>query len=184
MRRARDSSSPRRYAILGGALALGASALGGAGCDYVDTPYTRVVLANGYPASATLPLTIYVAQWQAVAFADPVPPGASSDAKDANPCSPNTAWAVLAPGWDPASSQGPGSFVVLESRSGFGAELGDTLTIPVDDAHFAGNCAAGSTLTQAQADFITQTVFASVFAGLRYDAATCTTTSGGDAGSP
>jgi len=50
------------------------------------------------------------------------------------------------------------------------------LHIPVDDATFSGNCAAGSVLTQTQADFITRRVFATDFAGRHYDAATCTTT--------
>jgi hypothetical protein len=60
--------------------------------------------------------------------------------------------------------------------------LGDTLHIPVDDATFTGNCAAGSFLTQAQADFITREVFPGDFASRSYDAATCTTTPIGDAG--
>jgi hypothetical protein len=70
----------------------------------------------------------------------------------------------------------------MQSRSGFAVHLNDTLHIPVDDADFAGNCATGSALTQSQADFITQLVFPGTFQGLQYDAATCTTTSVGDAG--
>ena len=54
--------------------------------------------------------------------------------------------------------------------------LNNTLHIPVDDTTFVENCSAGSSLTQNQADFITQRVFASDFAGLNYDAQTCTTT--------
>jgi hypothetical protein len=106
------------------------------------------------------------------------------------PASDNTAWVVLAPGWDPSSSSPPKSFVVLQSLSGFAVHLNDTLHIPVDDADFAGNCVSGSTLTQSQADFITQLVFVKdpvtggpgIFQGLQYDAATCTTTPVGDAG--
>lgn len=56
--------------------------------------------------------------------------------------------------------------------------LNNTLQIPVDDNHFDGNCDAGSFLTQDQADLITHNVFASVFFGLAYDAATCSTTGG------
>jgi len=51
-------------------------------------------------------------------------------------------------------------------------------------ATFIGNCAAGSFLSPAQADFIAQLVFPSDFASLAYDAASCTTTPIGDAGSP
>jgi hypothetical protein len=50
------------------------------------------------------------------------------------------------------------------------------LTITVDDTAFIGNCAAGTFLAQTEADFVTQRVFAQTFAGLHYDAATCTTT--------
>ena len=51
---------------------------------------------------------------------------------------------------------------------------GDTLHIRVDDANVAGNCAAGQPLTQAQADFVTQSIFPGAFAGPAFDAATCT----------
>jgi hypothetical protein len=61
---------------------------------------------------------------------------------------------------------------------------GETLHIPVDDRAFIGNCASGSFLSQAQADFITQLIFPSDFASLRYDAASCTTTPIGDGGAP
>jgi hypothetical protein len=153
-----------------------------AACANVDTPYTYVVLDNDYPASAPVPLVVYQAYWQAVAFTTPVPPGSSSPTLSTVPASDNTAWVVLAPGWDPTSASPPTRLVVLQSRSGFAVHRTDTLHIPVDDTHFAGNCASGSTLTQSQADFITQTVFPDVFRGLRYDAATCTTTHVDDAG--
>jgi hypothetical protein len=93
--------------------------------------------------------------------------------------SDNTAYVVLAPGWDAAADGGaavPASLVVLESRGGFAVHLDETLHIPVDDTTFAGDCAAGSTLAQAEADVVTALVFPDVFAGLAYDAATCTTT--------
>jgi hypothetical protein len=157
-------------------------ALPATGCANIDTPYTYVALDNQYPASAAAPRVVYRAYWQAVAFTTPVPPGSSSAPQTAVPASDNTAWVVLAPGWDPSSSLPPTSFVVMQSQSGFAVHLNDTLHIPVDDAHFVGNCATGSALTETQAKFITQLVFPSVFNGLKYDAATCTTTSVGDAG--
>jgi hypothetical protein len=152
-----------------------------AGCG---TPHAFVVLDNDYPASATAPLVIYRARWQAIAFQTPVPPGSSSDAQSTVPASDNTAYAVLAPGWDPASAAPPTSFVVLQSQGGFGVHLDNTLHIPVSDVAFTGNCAAGNPLTQAQADFITQLVFPDVFAGAHYNAATCTTTPAGEGGAP
>jgi hypothetical protein len=147
----------------------------------VAAPATSVVLENDYPSSTASPLVVYRAFWQAVAFQDPVAPGTSSDAQSTVPASANTAYVVLAPGWDPSSDAGPTSFVLLESRdAGFGVSLGDTLTIPVDDTTFVGNCDAGSHLSQAQADLITQrvftpTIFPDASAPFRYEAATCTT---------
>jgi hypothetical protein len=142
------------------------------GCD---TPQTLVVIDNDYPPSSS-PMVIFQAFWQAVSFTAPVAPAASSDPQSTVAASPNTAWVVLAPGFDPTSSTPPASFIVLESLAGFEVHLDDTLHIPVDDTTFVGNCAAGSVLSQSEADFITQRVFASVFAGSSYDAATCTTT--------
>jgi hypothetical protein len=152
-----------------------------AGCG---SPQTFVVLDNNYPPHTPIPLVVYQAYWQAVSFPQPVAPDASSDAQSTVPASANTAYVLLAPGWDPTSTAPPTSFIVLQSQDGFGVHLGDTLHIPVDDAMFLGNCGARSFLTQAQADFITQLVFPSAFASFRYDAATCTTTPIGDAGEP
>lgn len=149
-------------------------------CD--AAPHTSVVLDNHYPPSATHALVIYQAYWQAVSFANPVPPGGSSDPQSTVPASGNTAYVVLAPAWDPTSLSPPTSFVVMQSRGQFDVHYNDSLHIPVDDATFVGNCAAGSVLTQEQADFITQRIFPSVFAAVAYDAATCTTTPIGDAG--
>lgn len=146
-----------------------------AGCD---TPETFVVLDNHYPSATTNPLVVFHAFWQAVAFTTPILPGSSSGPQTTVAASPNTAYVVLAPGWDPTSSAPPPSLIVLQSRSGFEVHLDNTLHIPVDDTTFVGNCAARAFLTQDQADFITQRVFAGDFAGLSYDAATCTTTGG------
>lgn len=158
-----------------------AYALPAIGCD---TPHTDVVLDNDYPTSRTDALVICRAAWQAVTFQDPLAPGASSDPQSTVAASENTAYVVLAPGWDPASAAPPTSFVVLQSRQGFAVHLDNTLQIPVDDTTFMGNCAAHSFLSQTQADFITQFVFPGDFASFRYDAASCKTSPNGDARAP
>ena len=145
-----------------------------------DTPQTLVLIQNAYPRGSGL--VVYRAFWQAVLFKTPVPPGTTSTPQGTIAASANTAYVLLAPGWDPASMTTPSSFIVLQSRAGFALELGDGLTIPVDDTTFAGNCSAGSFLTQEQADFITQRVFAAQFVSAQYDAATCATTLAGDSG--
>jgi hypothetical protein len=92
--------------------------------------------------------------------------------------SPNTAYVLLAPHWDPFADGGPStptSFVLLQSSSGFAIHLNETLHIAVNDKEFVGNCGASSFLTQEQADFMTMRVFADVFKGRSYNAATCMT---------
>jgi hypothetical protein len=170
---------PGRIRLSAAALVLATSS-----CDYVDTPSTNVVLDNAYSQDGGAPLVVYQAFWQAVSFQNPLAPGASSGPVSTVPCSGNTAWALLAPGWDPTGSTPPTSFVVLESKHGFAVNLGNTVHIPVDDEGFAGSCAAGAPLSQADADFVTGLVFPTVFAGLHYDAATCRTTPVPDAGTP
>ena len=50
---------------------------------------------------------------------------------------------------------------------------GSTLAL-VSDATFVGSCAAGQPLSQDDADLVTQRIFPGDFAGLTYDARTCT----------
>jgi hypothetical protein len=155
-------------------------------------PDTSVVLTNAYAPSLRGSRTIVRAAWQALTFdADlPLVPGASSAPEPTVAATDNTAYVLLAPGWTPVDGGDAGvptSFVVLRSRSGLTAHFDDTLTIAVDDATFRGDCAGGSPLTQAEADFITQSVFPDVFAGKAYDAANCLTTvapSASDASAP
>src|ERR1700722_8698155 len=162
-----------------------ACVLGAVGCD---TPDTEVVVDNRYPVARMDALVVYRVKWQAAWEAgilrDPIVPGSSSEPQETIAASENTAYVLLAPGWDPASAAPPTSLIVLQSREGFGVHLDNTLHIPVDDAAFIGNCAARSFLTQTQADVITKLVFPDVFASLHYDAATCTTTPIGDASAP
>jgi hypothetical protein len=175
----------RRNGSLGGALrachacaaALGTLLLacGATGCD---TPSTTVVLENEYPRSAERPLVVYDAVWETVEWKTPIPPGTSSDPQPTVATSGSTAYVLLAPGWDAKSGAPPAEYVLLQSRDELGLRFAETLEIPVDDATFAGNCASGSHLSQAQADFMTQLVFAGEFGALGYDAATCTARSG------
>lgn len=164
-----------------GLIAVCAASLA-AGC--FAHPDTAVVVENDYPEATTEPLVVYSAFWQAVSFQEPIVPGSSSSRQATVPASANTAYVVLAPGWDPTSPTPPTSFVIMQSRSGFSVSFDSTLDIPVDDTTFAGNCSAGSFLSQSQADFITQRVFPGIFASFHYDASTCTTTSVGDASTP
>ena len=144
-------------------------------CLRCDPPtHTYVTLGNDYPVGSAL--VVYAADWQAIPFQTPISPGASSDPASTIAASENTAYAVVAPGWDPTSASLPTSFIVLQSRTGYSVHLDNTLRISLSDATFDGSCAAGVPLTQREADFITKLVFPGVFAGLRYDAATCTTT--------
>jgi hypothetical protein len=152
-----------------------------AACE--SAPATTVVLDNAYPTTSPSPLVVYDARWEAVSFAgSPLVPGASSAPQPTVPASSNTAYVVVAAGWDPDGGATPTSFVVLESREGYSVNLGDTLEIAVDDASFIGNCAAGSHLTAAEATFITRYVFACDFATMSYDPATCTVTPTADTG--
>ena len=143
------------------------------GCD---TPHTSAVIDNRYPASDAAPFVVFKAFWQAVPFNDPVMPGESSPEQSSVSASPNTAYALIAPGWDADAGPTPSSFILLRSRGDFGLNFDDTLHIPIDDAHFTGNCAVGSRLTQDEADFISQQVFPADMASFNYDALTCKAT--------
>lgn len=173
----------RGFVKVNASLALVSLAVGCAGIGD-SAPKTTVVLDNRYAPTATDQRVVYRAFWQAVSFQRPVAPGASSDPQDTVPASENTAYAVLAPGFALTSTTPPASMIVLRSKQGFKVRLDETLHIPIDDTTFVGNCAAGSFLTQEEADFITQRVFARDFMMLSYDAATCTSAATGDAQGP
>jgi hypothetical protein len=135
-----------------------------------DTPHTEAVLTNAYNDAV-----VYAASWSVVKFPGPLAPGASTEAQTAIAASANTAYAVLAIGWDPASPTPPTSLVVVESASGYDLHWDSTLTITASDEAFVGHCGASPLMPQADADFITQRIFPELFAGHTYDASTCTT---------
>jgi hypothetical protein len=139
-----------------------------------DPGPAQAVLDNDYPPLPARPYVVYAAFWQAVSFTAPVLPGAASAPLQTVSASANTAYVLVAPDWDPARTAPPASFLLLQSREDYGVQLGDVLHIAIDDDTFAGNCDAGSSLTQAQADFMAQRVFPGELAGRSYDAGTCT----------
>jgi hypothetical protein len=176
---ARGRCAARRAIVAVAALSGLAGVAGLVAC--FRRPETTVVVDNDYSAAVTPAPVIYRAYWQTASFG-PVAPGEATDAEVAFPTSGVTAYVLLAPGWDPASSRPPTSFVVLQSKAEYAVDLYGTLDIHVDDTTFSGNCAAGSLLSQAQADTITRLVFPDSFAAVRYEAATCRTLGPRDAG--
>jgi hypothetical protein len=92
------------------------------------------------------------------------------------------AYALLAPGWDPESGSPPSALLPVRTISKLSVDRGDTLRIVISDATVLGNCATGTPLAQADADFITQRIFPGEFVGQHYDAASCTVSAVSDSG--
>ena len=155
-----------------------------ASCETEDP--TMAVVADAYPAvgdaGAAGEVSVYKAWWSTTLVADPVAPGGESPAQRAVPAS-DYAYALLAPGWDPSSGAPPSRLVAVRSTTKLSVGRGDTLRIAVSPESFDGDCAAGKPLAQDDADFITQRIFPGDFAGVTYDAKTCTTISA-DGGAP
>ena len=146
-----------------------------------------MVVYNSYPKESPRPVTVYRAYWHSVEFGEPILPGGGSQVTPTVPASGNWAYALIAPGWVPAMGGQPGLLIPLRSRSPLELHQDNTLTIFVDDSTFMGNCAAGSNLSQEEADFITQRIFPEAFARVRYEAVTCGNHSleaGGAGGAP
>lgn len=153
------------------------AALTGA-CE-TSTP-TRAVLDNGYAPAAAASVTVYKGWWSVASFLDPVPAGAES-APVRIVEGTDYGYALLAPGWI-ADSGAPSTLVPVRTRTELTARRGDTLHLHIAPDTADGDCASGTPLSQSDADFITARIFPAEFAGKRYDAATCTTTSLGEAG--
>ena len=148
-----------------------------AACETPDP--TKAVVENAYPvvpeggAPADARVVVYKAWWAATLFGDPVAPGETSDEQRSVP-ETDFVYALLAPGWDPASVAPPTKLIAVKSKAKVSAPRGDTLRIVVSDGTFAGNCAAGQPLSQDDAEVITTRIFPGEFANLAYDARTCT----------
>ena len=153
------------FALLAAVAAAGPALVA---CDTEDA--SSSVVDNAYPEATV----VYRAWWFATYYPTPVPGGASSAVERAVPAS-DVAYAVLAPGWDPASTTPPTDLVIVRSKTPFAVERGARVHITISDATFDGSCAAGRPLSQEEADFVTQRIFPGVFADKIYDARTCTT---------
>ncbi len=147
-------------------------------CETPDP--TNAVVDNGYPELAdggdpSTQVVVYKAWYVTTLFTEPVLPAQSSDELRSVPAT-DTAYALLAPGWDPEGTAPPTSLIAVQSKSKLSVSRGDVLHLAVSDVTFTGNCAARQPLSQADADFITQRIFPGDFANATYDATTCTST--------
>jgi len=154
------------------------------GCNTSDP--TSAVLVNQYPVSSKAgssdSVVVYKGWWAVAQFADPVAPGSESDPVRVVQGT-DYAYALLAPGWDPASGAPPSTLIPVRSSQRLSVARGDTLSFVVSDTTTDGDCAAGKPLSQEDANFITQRTFPNEFENAVYDAATCTRSAlPGDAG--
>jgi hypothetical protein len=154
------------------------SLFGAVACDTEDP--TMVVVDNDYAAlpdggDPTTEMTVYRVWWVTSLLSDAVAPGAEGQPQRTVP-NADFAYAVLAPGWDPSAPAPPTRFIAARSAAKLSAARGETLHVHVSDDTFVGTCEPGKALSQSDADFITQRIFPAEFAGLAYDATTCTAT--------
>jgi hypothetical protein len=132
------------------------------GCN--DEP-TTVRVANGYQDGGTV-LKVW---WLTTLLDAPVAAADLSKTERAIPGS-DVAYALFAPAVSPAA------MIALRSKQPLRAAAHELLTIEVSDDLFAGNCAAGQPLTDDEARSIVESIFPGDFAGVSYDAASCTRT--------
>jgi hypothetical protein len=152
--------------------------LGAPGCETENA--TTVVVDNDYPpipdgGDVGKEMTVFKVWWVTSFMPDPVSPGNQGQPQRTVPNS-DFAYAVLVPGWDPSAATAPMKLVAATSTVKLGVARGDVLHVQVSDTTFHGNCAVGQSLPQDDADFITQRIFPGDFAGVAYDAKSCTTT--------
>lgn len=155
-----------------------------AGCETADATYALV--DDGYPAvpdggDASAEVSVFKVWWSVALLDDPVAPGQEGPEHRVVTAN-DTAYALLAPGWDPSMAAPPTTFIPVRSNAKLYVARGDTLHILVNPGTMTGDCAAGKPLTQEDADFITSRIFPGEFANVRYDAATCTASPGMEGG--
>jgi hypothetical protein len=145
---------------------LALAILAPAGCE-ASTP-TNIEIANAYPRAehGAAAIVVHALWWSTTLFHEPLAPGAESERKRTVNGS-DYAYAVL---------EVDHALIPIRSKKALAAVRGDTLHIDVSDATFTGRCDGGKPLSQHDADLITQRIFPGTFSGIRYDAATCTST--------
>lgn len=107
--------------------------------------------------------------WQTTLFTTPVEPQGTSEFERTVPAS-DFAYVLLTSSADDAGTQQP-----LRSRERLSVQRGAVLDVHVNATDWLGFCDAGQPLTQDEADFITQRIFATQFEGQTFEAASCTT---------
>jgi hypothetical protein len=146
------------------------------GCNTSEP--TSAVLSNEYPpasdAGSEDSTPVYKGWWAVSQFPDPVAAGQVSEPVRIVLGS-DYGYALLAPGWDVASSTPPTTLIPVRSAQKLSIGRGELLTFVVSADASVGDCRAGTPLTQADADFITQRIFPGEFADRIYDAESCTT---------
>lgn len=121
---------------------------------------TTAVVDNRYPADNV----VYRAWWVASYFDMPVYPAASSETIRSVPAT-GPAYVIVAPKWDPSSSDPPTTFVPMQSKAPLSVSRGDTLHIAVDDAGFYSH------LSLHDATYIQESIFPGELGGMDYDVA-------------
>lgn len=151
-------------------------ALGLGACQTEDAAYA--VVGNDYPVATdshdpSQQTTVYKVWWSTALFSSPVAAGGESETIRAV-AGGEVAYALLAPGWDPTSSDPPSMLIPVMTHIPLTVSRGTTLHIHLSDTTVVGNCGARASgqLTQDEADFITQRIFPGDFIGT-YNAKAC-----------
>ena len=127
-----------------------------------------VLVDDGYPDATR----VDAVWWRETLVPDAVEPGASSPAYRAT-TGADYAYFLL---------ERNGVVFVARSKDVLSVARGDTLHVVASPDRIVGDCATGAPLTQAEGDFITQSIFPAAFEGAIYDATTCKTFRPADAG--
>lgn len=138
-----------------------------AGCD---AP-TRGEVYNTYVDDTV----VYKVWFQTTLFPDALLPGERSVQERLVP-SEDFAFALLAPGWDPTSASPPATLMVVKTSAKSTIDRGGVLVLELNHETVDGDCRHGKSLSQDDADLITQRIFPGPFTGSTYDAKTCVVT--------
>ncbi len=123
-----------------------------------DDP-TMMIVDNTYADGTAIDAT----WWSETYVPDVIAPGTSSPTYRTIP-SEDYAYAVIDRG---------GELIAVRTKDKLTSERGATLHVTFAATSTVGDCATGETLTQAEADLVTQSIFPDIFANTTYDAATC-----------